>query len=142
MEVKPQGNDELIWPHNSKGSFNIKSFCNALQDRSRCSDFPSVAIWKSKAPLKSFFFAWAAMKQKVPTEDFLKKRNFHGPSRRALFLEEEEFVHHLLVHCCWVSSLWHLGLSLMGVAWVQPLKVKDVLVAWRRKMKKCLALGV
>ena len=30
MEVKPQGNDELVWPHDSKGAFNIKSFCRPL----------------------------------------------------------------------------------------------------------------
>ena len=30
----------------------------------------------------------------------------------------------------------------MGVSWVQPWKVKDVLVAWRRRTKKCPTLGV
>ena len=30
----------------------------------------------------------------------------------------------------------------MGVSWVQPWKVKDVLIGWRRRMKKCLAFGV
>ena len=29
----------------------------------------------------------------------------------------------------------------MGVSWVQPLKIKDVLVAWRRWMKKCWTFG-
>jgi len=80
--------------------------------------------------------------EKVPTEDFLKRRNFHGPSRCVLCRQEEETVHHLLVHCLWASSLWQLGLSLLGVSWVQPGKVKEVLVAWRRKMKKSLASGV
>ena len=44
MDVKSQGDDELAWPHDPKRSLNIKSFCNALQDRSRYSDFPSVVI--------------------------------------------------------------------------------------------------
>ena len=125
----PQGDDELAWPHDPKGSFSIRSYCNALQDRSSFFDFPSVAIWRSKAPLKACFFAWAATKGKVPTEGFFKRRNFYEPSRCALCLEEEESVHHLLVHCRWVSLLWHLSLSIMGVSWAQPFTVKDVLVA-------------
>jgi len=55
-EVKPHSNDELdelVWPHDPKGAFNIKRFCNALQDRSRYSNFPSLAILKSKAPPKA-----------------------------------------------------------------------------------------
>jgi len=51
-------------------------------------------------------------------------------------------VDHLLVHCRWVSSLWDLSLSLMGVNWVQPSNVRDVAVAWRRRMKKSWILGV
>ena len=72
----------------------------------------------------------------------MRRRNFHGPSRCVLCRGEEETVNHLLVHCVWVSSLWQLGLSLMGVCWVQPRKVHDVLVAWKRRMKKGLAFGV
>jgi len=30
---------------------------------------------------------------------------------------------------------WHLSLSLMGISWVQPSSVKDVVVGWRRRMK-------
>ena len=64
MEVKAQVNDELVWPHDSKGSFNIKSFCKVVYDRFLCPGFPSVAIWRSKAPP---FFAWATTLDKVPT---------------------------------------------------------------------------
>ena len=42
----------------------------------------------------------------------------------------------------WVSSLWDLSLSLMGISWVQPSKVRDVVVAWRRRMKTSWVLGV
>ena len=27
-QVLPQGNDEIVWPLNSKGSFTVKSFCS------------------------------------------------------------------------------------------------------------------
>ena len=141
-EVKAQVNDKLVWPLDPKGSFNIKSFCKAVDDWPLCLDFPSIAIWRSKAPPKACFFAWVAVLEKVLTEDFLKRRNFHGLGRCVSYREEEETVHHLLVHCHWASLLWQLGLPMMGVSWVQPWKVKYVLVAWRRTTKKCRALGV
>ena len=88
------------------------------------------------------FFAWAATIGKIPTDDMLKRRNFRGPSRCSMCLEEEEIVDHLLVHSHWVSALWDLALSLMGISWVQPSNVRDVVVAWRRRMKKSWILGV
>ena len=57
----------------------------------------------------------------------LKRRNFNELSSCFVCLEEEETVDHLLIHCSWVSSLWHLSLSLMAVRWVQPCSVEDVL---------------
>ena len=49
---------------------------------------------------------------------------------------EEEKVDHLFIHHHWVSSIWHLSLSLMSVRWAQPFSVRDVVVPWRRRMKK------
>ena len=75
--------------------------------------------------------------------------SYHGwnccvwsPSRCSLCLEEEETADHLLVHCRWVSALWDLALSLTGISWVQPSNFRDVVVAWRRRMKKSWILGV
>jgi len=30
----------------------------------------------------------------------------------------------------------------MGISWVQPSNIKDVLVAWRRRLKKCWVHGI
>ena len=73
-------------------------------------------------------------------EDMLK-RNFCCPHRRSMFLDEEESMDHLLVHCQWVSSLWDLSLF-DGVSWIQPSNVSDVVVAWRRRMKRSWILRV
>jgi len=44
VEVVPQGNDELVWPHGPKGFSTNKSFCSALHNRSSYFDFPLAAI--------------------------------------------------------------------------------------------------
>jgi len=83
-----------------------------------------------------------ASKGKVPIEIMLKRRNFSLASRCVICFHEEESVDHLFVYYQWVSSLWALTLSLMAVSWVQSSIVKDVLVAWRRRLKKCRIHGI
>jgi len=62
--------------------------------------------------MKPCFLIWAVLKSKIPTDDLLKRRNFTLASS----VEEEESIDHLFVCCHWISSLWHLSLSLMGLA--------------------------
>ena len=64
-----------------------------------------------------------------------EKGNFNGPSRWFVSLEEEETVGNLLIHYSWALPLWHSSLSLMGVSWVQPSLVNDVVLASRRRTK-------
>ena len=52
-EVNAQVNDKLVWPLDPNGSFNIKSYCKAVDDWPLCPDFPLLAIWRSKAPSKA-----------------------------------------------------------------------------------------
>ena len=60
--------------------------------------FAAKSIWKFKAPTKVCFFAWAATIGTIPMDDMLKRRNFSGPNRCSVCLEEEA-VDHLRVHC-------------------------------------------
>ena len=68
--------------------------------------------------------------------------NFNLASRCAMCLEEEESVDHLFLHCQWLSSLWFLSISLVGVSWVQLSNVEAVLAAWRRRLKKSRVHGI
>jgi len=89
-------------------------------------------------------FAWAASKGKIPTEDKLKRRNFSGPRLLvdALFVWRRKNL--WIISLCVVGGFhcFRVSLSLMGVSWVQPSNVRDVVVAWRRRMKKSWILGV
>ena len=135
-----------------EGFFFVKRLCEKVLG-SNCPNFPSKAIWKSKASTKACFLAWVASKGKVPMKGILKKRNCNLASRCAMYLKEEvsvdhlmyleekESVDHLFVHCHWVSLLWFLALFLMGVSWPQPFNGKDMLVAWRRRLK-CWVYGI
>ena len=126
----------MIWPHDSKGDFTIKSFFRVLWKEPAVIDFSADVIWTSKAPTKVCFLAWAVTKGKVPTEDMLKRRNFNLASRCPMRGHKEETVDHLFIHCTGVSGLWHLACLLLGVDWVQPHTGREVLMAWRRRLKR------
>jgi len=59
IKVALVGDDMIIWPHDSKGKFTIKSFYREVCERSSNIDFSADAIWRSKAPIKVCFLAWA-----------------------------------------------------------------------------------
>ena len=73
MEVKVQVNDELVWPYDSKGSFNIKSFCKAIYDRSLCPGFPSQLFGGQKL-LQKLFFCLGCHLRKISRGLFEKKK--------------------------------------------------------------------
>ena len=47
-----QGNDEIVWPLNSKGSFSVKSFCSTQFEALDGCDFAAKSIGSLKLPHK------------------------------------------------------------------------------------------
>ena len=62
--------------------------------------------------------------------DRLQKRGWQLPNRCFLCACEAESVDHILIHCTVARVLWDLVLSLVGVKWVFPNIVKEVLYSW------------
>ena len=87
----------IIWPHDSKGKFTIKSFYREVCEGSSNINFPADAIRRSKAPTKDCFLAWAATKGKVPKEDMLNRRNFKLAGGCPMCRQMEESVDHLFI---------------------------------------------
>ena len=44
-----------------------------------------------------------------------------------------ESVDHLLLHCDYASELWSFIFCIVGLQWVMPCKVSDLLACWRRR---------
>ena len=63
--------------------------------------------------------------------DQLKKRGRPLANRCYLCEEEEETLDHLLVHCPQARILWELILAIVGIGWVFPFSIRQVLLAWQ-----------
>ena len=81
--------------------------------------------------LNRLFFTWEATWGKVFTLDKLQKRGWQLPNRCYLCGCAEESVYHILLHCPEVSPLWEIVFVLIGVHWIFPKTIKEVLLSWR-----------
>ena len=88
-------------------------------------------FWMPFVPSKVSFFSWEVAWGKVLTLDKLQRRGWHLPNRCFLCGCAEETIHHILLHWSVVRPLWNIILSLVGVSWVFPKEVKDMLLSWK-----------
>ena len=56
VDVHSEGEDKIIWYIDFEGTFSVRSLCVRLLRANRL-NFPTKAIWKSKAPTKACFLA-------------------------------------------------------------------------------------
>ncbi|KAJ9687212.1 hypothetical protein PVL29_015890 [Vitis rotundifolia] len=132
--------DSVFWKGGGSGQFRVKDAYSWL-DRPTNVIFPKNKIWMERVPTKISFFAWEATWGKIWTLDRLQKRGWQLPNRCFLCACEAESVNHILIHCTVVRVIWDLVLGLVGVKWVFPNTVKEVLYSWGgafvgRKRKK------
>ena len=65
------------------------------------------------------------------TLDQLKKRECALVNRCFLCGEDEESIEHILIHCSKVWELWTLLFASIGIDWVIPFLVRDLLLGWQ-----------
>ena len=121
--------DSVSWKGGGSGQFRVKDAYSWL-DRPMDVIFPKNKIWMGRVPTKIMFFAWEATWGKILTLDRLQKRGWQLPNRCFLCACEAESVDHILIHCTVARVLWDLVLGLVGVKWVFPNTVKEVLYSW------------
>ncbi|KAJ9692984.1 hypothetical protein PVL29_011901 [Vitis rotundifolia] len=122
--------DSVFWKEGNHGTFRVKDAFRLL-DAPNVTAFPVKCIWVDKVPTKVAFFAWEASWGKILTLDRLQKRGWQLANCCFLCGCIEENVNHILVHCTVVRTLWDIVLALVGVQWVFPETVKEVLWSWR-----------
>ena len=67
----------------------------------------------------------------MSTLNQLKRREFSLAANRCPLCEkEDENIEHFLIHCPMVWGILTFLLAAMGVAWVPPLLVKDLIIGW------------
>ncbi|KAJ9705958.1 hypothetical protein PVL29_003867 [Vitis rotundifolia] len=122
--------DSVFWKEGNHDTFRVKDAFRLL-DAPNVTAFPIKCIWVDKVPTKVAFFAWEASWGKILTLDRLQKRGWQLANCCFLCGCIEENVNHILIYCTVVRTLWDIVLALVGVQWVFPETVKEVLWSWR-----------
>ncbi|RVW16200.1 putative ribonuclease H protein [Vitis vinifera] len=130
--LSPSSSDSRAWSLSSSGSFSVKSFFYALsKDSNPLMFLPAKFLWSSKVPSKVKTLAWLVAHGKVNTNDKLQLRRPYKalcPQWCILCKGNGESIDHLFLHCPVTIGLWHRLFNLVGVIWVPPRSIEDMLV--------------
>ncbi|KAL4185406.1 hypothetical protein AMTRI_Chr10g230540 [Amborella trichopoda] len=126
--VAQNAEDIFVWKLEIDGLFSVKPCYNLFfHDRVRWS-VPSIAqIWKWQIPLKVQIFVWLAPYNKILTVDNLIKRGKILPNICLLCKQDGKSKNHMLIHCPFVSILWHWLMNVIGVSFPLPHSVMGLL---------------
>ena len=97
-----------------KGRFSMKSFYNALADSSGGVEGWH-NFWTPTVPPRVLVFCWIARLNKILTIDKLRRRCHIIINGCPMCLEDEETVHHLLIHCPFAHRVWSTLFEMFGM---------------------------
>ena len=105
--------------------------------------FPWKSIWKVKAPTKVASFFWTAALGKILTIDNLRRWRILIVDCCCMCKQDEEYVDHLLLHCCMARELCSFIFCLFGVQRVMPKRVVELLASWKGQYARhCMIFGM
>ena len=126
IKLKRNDADQMIWDHTGSGLFEVRSFYRML-----CAGgtrtFPWRSVWRVKVPPKVAFFTWLAAHGKNLTIDNLRRRKLWVLDWCFMCKRAGESVDHLLLHCDYARELWSFIFCMVGLQWVMPGKVSELL---------------
>jgi hypothetical protein len=81
------------------------------------------------------FFVWTLALGNILTHDNLRKRSVVVIEWCCMCKKNGESIEHLLLHCEVACNLWSYILTLFGVEWVMPRRVKELLTSWEASFR-------
>ena len=127
----PRGDNggKLVWGPCRKGIFDSRSFYHVLHSPPALC-FPWKGIWGVKSPSRVAFFMWTVAWGRILTCDNLKKKGFVLDGWCCMCKNADELADHLLMHCQFARQLWNFVFQFVGIDWVLPLDVPNLLFCW------------
>ncbi len=127
--------DKAVWLPSLRGLFDVRSYYKVLRGGSGNS-FPWKSIWRTKVPQRVTFFVWIAALGRILTVDKLGRRHILIIYCSCMCKCSGELVDHLLLHCLMAFEVWSFIFDLIGVNWVMPRSVLELLACWPGRIQR------
>lgn len=86
-------------------------------------------------PTKAVFFVWTATFGIIMTIDNLSKRHILLADWYCMCKGCGKTLDHFLLHCLTTTDVWSFISMLLGLAWVVPTSVYEMLESWQRQFQ-------
>ena len=129
LNYSPDCKDRVIWLHDHKGLYSVKSASLALSSNlTPPIPFSAKGIWRNLAPPKVEIFLWMTLMYRLNTKASLLQKGIINPSvANCSFCNLElETVDHLFVLCPLVQAVWYSLMKWWGLAWVSPTSLRSL----------------
>jgi len=136
-KVAFEGDNEILWPHDPNGEFTVKSYYSGCIKGWINMIFQVEQFGHLKLPPNHAFLLDRHQREGL----CFKGETFNWLVGVLWVLQTKRWLTTFLSIVGLVSDLGHLPLSLTWVSWVHSHTIKDVLVSWRRRLKKISILG-
>jgi hypothetical protein len=77
------------------------------------------------------FFTWMVALGKILTIDNLRRQGLMLVNWCCLCKKSEETINHLIIYYEFTSEIWNSVLILLGVSWVMPSNILEMLHCWK-----------
>ena len=90
---------------------------------------------EGQGPTKAVFFVWTATFGIIMTIDNLSKRHILLADWYCMCKGCGNTLYRFLLHCLTTTDVWSLISMLLGLAWVVPKSVYEMLESWQRQFQ-------
>ncbi|MED6113242.1 hypothetical protein PIB30_118904 [Stylosanthes scabra] len=129
--------DTLIWKHDNKCIFSVKSFVSVLYKNNNREVEPNMYafaknLWKGLVPPRVELLVWFVILGKMNTKDRLFEIGMirDVDANCVLCDAEWESVYHLFFGCKASLAIWDEALNHWGVSWSSPGEMKGCFESW------------
>ncbi|KAJ8531186.1 hypothetical protein K7X08_026620 [Anisodus acutangulus] len=127
ININPSIPDKPIWMLDNSGKFSMASAWQLLRQK-QPKTWINSSTWQKELPFKMCFFVWRSLRDRVPTDQRVRRMGFAVPSR-CCKESNIETIGHLMYFGTYAQSLWKIVCGPLGITF-KDILYRLLLIKW------------